>query len=172
MRHSGQENMTTATPAEARAQMPCAKPGGVDFLKLETGGAGTAYVKVWLGRALYLWFAFEPGTDSESVAYERAAQSLSDNPGSKAAVSVRCHGACKWFDLVCAEAPTEKPTTKRQLVVLREMLDGKPRSFRKESLNTGAACLKKGFMARVKGTDKSDWMLVITEAGREKVGDE
>ena len=169
MRHSGQANMTTATPAEARAQMPCPKPGGVDFLKLETGGSGSAYVKVWLGRALYLWFSFEPGTDSEGVAYERAAQSLSDNPGSMAVVSVQCYGACKGFDLVCAEAPTEKPTTKRQLQVLREMLDGKPRSFKKESLNTGAACLKKGFMARAKDTDKADWLLVITDAGRKEV---
>jgi hypothetical protein len=162
--------MTTATPAEARAQMPCAKPGGVDFLKLETGGSGSAYVKVWLGRALYLWYSFEPGTDSEGIAYERAVQSLSDNPGSKAVVSVQCAGACKWFDLVCKEAPTEKPTTKRQLEVLREMLDGKPRSFRKESMNTGVACLKKGFMARVKGSDEADWLLVITEAGRAEVG--
>ena len=138
-------------------------------MKLETGGAGTAYVKVWLGRALYLWFAFEPGTDSESVAYERAAQSLSDNPGSKAAVSVRCHGACKGLALVCAEAPTEKPTTKRQLEVLRQMIDGRPRSFKTESLNTGAACLKKGFMARAKGSAREDWNLVITEAGRAEV---
>ena len=171
MRHSGGPNMTTATPAEARAQMPCAKPGGVDFLKLETGGSGSAYVKVWFGRALYLWFSFEPATDSETVAYERAVQSLSDNPGSRAVVSVQCHGACKGFDLVCAEAPTEKPTTKRQLEVLREMLDGEPRSFRKESMTTGAACLKKGFMAHANGTDKADWLLVITDAGRREVGD-
>lgn len=162
--------MTTATPAEAQTQMPRMKPGGVDFLKLETGGSGSAYVKVWLGRALYLWFSFEPGTDSELVASERAVQSLSDNPGSKAVVSVQCYGACKGLALVCAEAPKEKPTTKRQLEVLREMLDGEPRCFKYNARNTGAACLKKGFMALARGSYKAEWILVITEAGRKEVG--
>jgi hypothetical protein len=94
MRHSGEANLTTYTSQEARSQMAHLLGSQVDWSKLETGGKGTHYVKVWRDKpvALLLWFWFTPET--ERIAYERAVQAMADNPGARWAVSGACSGEC------------------------------------------------------------------------------
>ena len=103
MRHSGEANLTMCTPREARAQMSHLLATTVDKSMLETGGKGSCYVKVWRDTplALFLWFWFTPKT--ESVAYERAVQAMSDNPGARWAVSGACLGECAGLPRVAAE---------------------------------------------------------------------
>lgn len=90
------EAHTTATQAQARAQMAHLLSSQVDWSKLETGGNGAMYIKVWRDKplALYLWFFFEPTADGERIAYERAVQAMIDNPGARWAVSGQCGYAC------------------------------------------------------------------------------
>ncbi len=83
MRHNGEANLTTCSPAEARAQMTHLFGVTVDKSALETGGKGSLYVKVWRDKpvALLLWFWFD--AETETVAYERAVQAMADNPGAR-----------------------------------------------------------------------------------------
>ena len=103
MRHNGEANLTTCSPAEARAQMAHLLGSQVNKSALETGGTGTCYVKVWRDKpvALLLWFWFTPET--ETVAYERAVQAMSDNPGARWAVSGACSGECAGLPRVAWE---------------------------------------------------------------------
>jgi hypothetical protein len=86
--------MTSATMAQARAQMKRLFGANVDKSRLETGGKGSLYVKVWRDKPLapLLWFWFTPET--ETIAYERAVQAMADNPGARWAVSGACSGEC------------------------------------------------------------------------------
>ena len=103
MRHSGEANLTTCTPAQARAQMAHLLGSQVDKSMLETGGNGTAYVKVWHDKPFVplLWFWFTPET--ETIAYERAVQTMSDNPGARWAVSGACSGECAALPKILGE---------------------------------------------------------------------
>lgn len=97
-------NLTACSPEQVRAQMKhlFGLPAP-EASKLETGGHGVAYVKVWRAKplALILWFHFEPGTKGELWAYERAVQAMTDNPGAKWAVSVACGGECASLPVIC-----------------------------------------------------------------------
>lgn len=96
-------NLTTCSPAEARAQMkhlfeiPAPEVG-----KLETGGLGRAYIKVWRDRplGLMLWLWFEPSTKAELAAYERGAETMANNPGARWAVSEPCSDACAGLPVI------------------------------------------------------------------------
>ena len=103
MRHHGEANFTTCSPAKARAQMSHLLGSQVDKSALETGGNGRLYVKVWRDKpvALLLWFWFTPET--EAIAYERAVQAMADNPGARWAVSGACLGECAGLPRVAAE---------------------------------------------------------------------
>jgi hypothetical protein len=97
--------------AQARAQMKRLFGANVDKSRLETGGRGSCYVKVWRDKpvALLLWFWFTPET--ETVAYERAVQAMADNPGARWAVFGVCSGECAGlpkmlgFEFVAGELP-------------------------------------------------------------------
>lgn len=168
-------SLTSCTPDEARKQMahlfaipdkPPPKP------LLETGGKGRAYLKVWRAKpfALFLWFFFEPGTDSETVAHERGVQAMTENEGVSWAVSVRCTKACARLPVV-GEAPrAEEGPSKTQRRVLLEMLNGEPRCFQFKQANTGRALKKHGWVEHVKGLPRSAFTMVITDAGRKVVG--
>lgn len=103
MRHSGEANLTTCSPAEARAQMAHLLGSQVNKSALEMGGRGSCYVKVWHDKPFVplLWFWFTPKT--EAIAYERAVQAMADNPGARWAVSGVCLGECAGLPRVAAE---------------------------------------------------------------------
>ncbi len=103
MRGPNEAKLTTCSPAEARAQMPQLFGFPVNSSALETGGNGSCYVKVWRDKpvALLLWFWFTPET--ETVAYERAVQAMTDNPGARWAVSGACSGECAGLPKVAWE---------------------------------------------------------------------
>lgn len=104
-------SMTSATPEQARGQMRRLFGATVNKSKLEMGGRGSCYVKVWRDKpvALLLWFWFTPET--ETVAYERAVQAMADNPGARWAVFGVCSGECAGlpkmlgFEFVAGELP-------------------------------------------------------------------
>ena len=96
-------SMTSATPEQARGQMRRLFGATVNKSKLEMGGRGSCYVKVWHDKPFVplLWFWFTPET--ETIAYERAVQTMSDNPGARWAVSGACSGECAGLPRVAAE---------------------------------------------------------------------
>lgn len=96
-------NLTTCLPEEAERQMKhLFQVPAPEATKLETGGMGRAYIKVWRAKplALILWFWFEPETKSEQWAYERGVQAMADNPGAKWAVSEACGGECAGLPVI------------------------------------------------------------------------
>lgn len=86
----------TCDAATARSQLVGLHGVPIDAAAMETGGHGSAYVKVWRAKplAIFLWYHFEPETRGETWAYEKAVQAMADNHGAQWAVSRPCFAAC------------------------------------------------------------------------------
>ena len=164
---------TSCTPAQCRAQMPYLgsedRPT-TDVSKLELGsvGRGKNFVKVWRGRALYLYFWFDGKT--EAIAFEKASKARADNPGSMWATCKPCKHECK--DIPSMLPPRERKKvrviTASQINTLGKMCNGAAMCFNRRAV-VAKALIRHGFAELAPGTDAGQWWLQITEAGRAEV---
>jgi hypothetical protein len=123
----GQPFVATCSPKEARAQM--LRMHGIDKSKLEIGGRGPVYIKVWRKNELLLWWFFEPSESGELVAYERATQTMVDNPGAQWAVSCQCGYACAGLPRMWNEPLENGPLSDAMIVALERLYAAKGRGL-------------------------------------------
>jgi hypothetical protein len=154
--------------AQARAQMKRLFGANVDKSRLETGGKGSLYVKVWRDKplALYLWFWFDTTTEGEQVAYERAVQAMADNPGARWAVSGQCGYACAGLPRLWNVPFENGPLLDLSIVALGELYAAKSKGLIVEKHNddTYLILADHGFAFEV---EPSKWR--ITDTGKQFV---
>jgi len=140
------------------------------------------YAKVRLGwEMIYLGFFWKNSAQEDAVALD-IEKVLKANPGAVASVSEECTGALAdllvigEFPIVNLSLPVTyvKPTpfTDVQRRILESMRNGEPRRLVYKEILSGRALVAKGLAEHAGGRPEREWWLMITDAGRAKLGEQ